>query len=225
MIHKNGITCKLIQLKNVSDRFLFDQASENVRLNDCVCPCCTLKGQFRQITSYHRAMISVHAGHREETSVPVKRAVCMACGHTQALLPDILIPFSSYSIRFILTVLTEYFHRSCTVADLCGKWQIAVSTLYEWIHLFQRHSAAWARALGQMVQASRNMLSHISDTPSFPLYFWKSTGFFFLQSSAKTRRFSFIHNSGNAFFSGIGYDGGRCTLPAVCSSDEGGKLL
>ena len=51
---------------------------------------------------------------------------------THALLPDILIPYSPYSLRFKLAVLTAYFERDATVAAICERFGIAVSTLYSW---------------------------------------------------------------------------------------------
>lgn len=213
MIHKKGITCKLILLKSLPDSFLFDQAVKLVNLDDCVCPFCDCKGQFRKIMPYHRSMISVRDGQRDESSVSVPRAICKACGHTHAILPDILIPFSSYSIRFVLTVLTEYCHKSCTVAELCSKWQISVSTLYTWIHLFQEHSEAWAKVSDIALEALSGMLSNISRICSFPFRFRISAGFFFLQNSSKFNRFPYIHNSEIDFFPDVGYDNDRCTEP------------
>ena len=48
--------------------------------------------------------------HRPVTVVlRVPRVKCTSCGRTHALLPEMLIPYSSYSLRFVLTVLEAYF--------------------------------------------------------------------------------------------------------------------
>ena len=192
MIHKKGITCKLIQLKNVTDSFLYDQAVRNIELDRCACPCCSERGQFQKITPYRRSMICVSNGRREEISVSVQRVLCRSCGHTQAILPDILIPSGSYSIRFILTVLTEYYLRSCTVAELCDKWFIAVSTLYAWLRLFKKHISEWHSSLGLMVQAYKDILQHIFSIASFPFLFWRSTGSFFFHNSSVHYHYPYI---------------------------------
>ena len=213
MIHKSGLTCKLIQLKSLPDSLLFEQAVKNIDLNDCPCPSCTRKGSFRKITPYRRSMISVRDGRRTEVFVSVPRVICKACGHTQSILPDILIPFSSYSVRFVITVLTEYDSKVYTVTGLCDKWQISVSTLYTWIHLFQEHAEDWFMSLSSVFRAIKDMLSQISLVCSFPLRFRMTAGFFFLQNSADRYRFPYIHESEKDFSPDSGYDKCRCTEP------------
>ena len=79
--------------------------------------------------------------------VTVQRYQCSSCGHTHALLSSALVPYSSYSLRFILMVLQAYFlHRAC-VRTICERAGISVSTLYRWKSLFLAHKALWLGAL------------------------------------------------------------------------------
>ena len=66
----------------------------------------------------------------------VLRVKCTSCGHTHALLPEMLIPYSSYSLRFILTVLENYFLHIHPVEVICETYQISHSTLYAFRSLF-----------------------------------------------------------------------------------------
>jgi len=59
------------------------------------------------------------------------------------VLPEFIIPFQSYSLFFVLTVLKDYFGGSLTVEDICTKYDISVSTLYSWKTLFLKHKKIW----------------------------------------------------------------------------------
>ena len=130
MILEKAIFIKL-KFLNTSDQELYDRAVSNFMPSKQPCPVCGAVGRFRKINSYKRYMISSNGSSRVETTLSIHRFLCESCGHTHALLPDILIPYGSYSLRFILTVLLGYLKRSCPVVKFCEKWHIAVSTLYE----------------------------------------------------------------------------------------------
>ena len=147
----------------------------------CPCPKCGAIGQFKQIRSYERDLISASGNERVDTVLSVPRFLCESCGHSHALLPDILIPFGSYSLRFILTVLSSYLNRSCTITAFCDHWQIAISTLYGWIHLFTEQYNAWCRILDRVLWVCHHAICSIASTPAFPYAFFIRFGFSFLQ--------------------------------------------
>lgn len=72
---------------------------------------------------------------------------CGSCGHTHAILPDEIIPYSTYSLRFILRVLAAYYLGSQTVEELCQRYAISASMLYEWKRLFLEHKEMWLGVL------------------------------------------------------------------------------
>lgn len=180
MIREKAIFIKLNQL-HFSDLQLFDMAVAGFKPSSCRCPKCGAVGRFSQIRPYRRFMISVEHGRRSDTELIVPRFKCGSCGGTHALLPDSLIPFGSYSLRFVLTVLLAYLNRSGTVADLCECWGIAISTLYGWIHLFRTQYNAWCRVLDRILWVTRSSLASVSDFPAFPSGFLARFGFSFLQ--------------------------------------------
>jgi hypothetical protein len=182
MIRDKAIFIKLNQL-NFTDQQLFDTAVSAFDTSACSCPLCNAKGRLKQIKPYERHMISVTNGAREDTVLSVRRFLCESCGHTHALLPDILVPFGSYSLRFILTVLAGYLERPGTVADYCAQWQIGVSTLYGWIHLFISHYNAWCLILDRILWVCRDALQSVSSVPAFPSGFLSRYGFSFLQGT------------------------------------------
>lgn len=180
MIREIAIFIKLNQLK-FSDQQLFDYAVSSFNPSKCSCPLCGALGHMNPFSSYHRDLISVSNGNRTESSLIVPRFLCTSCGHTHAILPDVLIPYSSYSLRFILSVLFEYLQHKRTVMDLCEHWEISISTLYDWIHLFLEHYNSWCRSLDRILWISHDAVSSVGNTESFPSLFFTQFHFSFLQ--------------------------------------------
>lgn len=179
MIRQKSILLKLKYEK--PDENLLAEALKSFRPSRMVCPACKAKGGHTPIRSYTRMMITVKNGKREEHVVSIPLYKCPSCGHSHAILPDVLIPYGSYSLRFILTVLKAYLERTCTVRTLCDKWQIAVSTLYDWIHLFASQYSAWRGILCQILWVTSKALQDTSDTAAFPSAFFSQFGFSFFQ--------------------------------------------
>jgi hypothetical protein len=107
MILEKAIFIKLKNIK-ISDQQLFDAAASGFKPSKHTCRVCGAVGRFKEIRSYQRDMISVNGSVRVDTRLSIRRFQCESCGHTHALLPDVLIPYGSYSLRFILTVLLCY---------------------------------------------------------------------------------------------------------------------
>lgn len=89
----------------------------------------------------------------------VRRFRCSSCGHTHALLPSALVPYSSYSLRFILLVLRKHFLGRACVQSICEHAEISVSTFYRWKTLFLRHKALWLGVLADMAASPATFLS------------------------------------------------------------------
>jgi len=101
--------------------------------NPCEFPCSLCRTKHPSWTRhdyYGRYIISFENGKSIDYHVEIIRYKCSSCGHTHAVLPEFLVPYRSYSIFFILSVLKEYFSKSLTILKLCEKYGIAVSTLY-----------------------------------------------------------------------------------------------
>ena len=94
------------------------------------------------------------------------RIICSSCNSTHAILPEVIIPFRSYSLLYVLSALKDYFTPGITVAALCDKYQISPSTLYEWKHLFNTHKKLWLGILEDIYQKSLDFLSSILNTNS-----------------------------------------------------------
>ena len=116
-----------------------NKATDGFNYHNERCPGCGAAGKFSPYGDYFRNLVS-HDGKKViESRVNPLRFECVSCNTTHALLPDILIPYSPYSLRFMLTVLVTYFERNMTVAALCAHYGIAVSTFYVWKHRLLEH--------------------------------------------------------------------------------------
>ena len=184
MIRVKAILCKLNSL-NLSDKSLINSYYSKFTPSDYSCPHCGGTGHFTYHSAYSRTMISFIASKRIESVVNIPRVICQ-CGHTHALLPDFLIPYGSYSLRFILIILQLFMSRHCNVADFCDKWQISISTIYHWKHLFIDHYNLWFSILNKISTLKPEAFKIIQRIAMLPALFFKRFNFSFLQARYKT---------------------------------------
>ena len=182
MIRIFNLFCKLKNIK-LSDQEWFDRAIAKLNLSEQVCPYCDSKGQMILHDSYSRYMITLKANHIKTEILQIPRVKCASCGYTHAVLPEVLIPYTSYSIRFILTVLKDYFLRTHTVEKICEMYQIAHATLYAFRDLFFSHKKLILGALNDAQKKQSDFIAEIDGQLLFQ--FWKSFRFSFLQADRK----------------------------------------
>ena len=152
-----------------------------------VCPACGAIGCCDPHASYGRCMITIQNGIRKEYDLSIQRVMCSSCETTHALLADVLIPYGSYSLRFILHTLRAYLNRNCTVATVCQRYAIAISTLYTWIALFKEQANLWLSVLEQILKPSIKSLDHFESINNLPSSFFQRYRFSFFQSCKKAR--------------------------------------
>jgi hypothetical protein len=126
-------------LEKLSDEIIFQEATGDFNYHNERCTGCGAAGMLSPYGDYFRNLVSLDGEKVTESSVSPPRFKCLSCGKTHALLPDIIIPYSQYSLRFMLTVLLAYFERDTTVQAVCITYGIAVSTLYAWKHRLKEH--------------------------------------------------------------------------------------
>lgn len=163
MIRPFTVFCKLNQI-TFSDFHWFCQENHALNRTDGSCPACHARASMSPFASYRRYLVEVKNGEPLTRTVTVQRYRCGSCRHTHTLLPSILVPYSSYSLRFILGVLRAYFLRTDTVAGICERAGIAVSTLYRWKKLFLTHKQLWLGVLEAVYLDSCHFLDQLSGT-------------------------------------------------------------
>ena len=107
MIRKFSLFCKLIRIKTSSES-LFSSFMKDYSLAMEECPCCHSQDNCIFHGFYERNLIDFIQGTTVYHKISVTRVKCQSCGHTHAILPDLIIPYGQYSLFFLLRVLTEY---------------------------------------------------------------------------------------------------------------------
>jgi hypothetical protein len=197
MIRVFTIFCKL-NLKKLSAEALFGAAMQEFstdKLSSLLLPCPFCKAKhpnWSYHASYTRYLISFEKGLTVAYEISITRLICSSCKHTHAILPEIIIPYGSYSLLFILTVLRDYYLSCMTIRTLCDKYQISQSTLYAWKHLFLIHKKLWLGFLEDILQKPLAFLSSfpsISNSLELEIFFM-SHAQSFLQGVSKTAFFN-----------------------------------
>lgn len=193
MIRPFTIFCKLNQIA-FSDLHWFCQEGHALNRTDGSCPACHARMSMGPFAPYRRYLVELENGQPVTHTVTVQRYRCGSSGHTHALLPSMLVPYSSYSLRFILGVLRAYFLRTDTVTGICGQAGIAVSTLYRWKRLFLTHKQLWFGVLEAACQGSLRFLGQLDGDILKNHYHTFHVSF--LQSFRRTVREQPFHGAG-----------------------------
>ena len=149
------------------------------------CPICGSSGNCHVHAYYGRRIIDFIHGKPVTQEITILRLVCEGCGHTHAVLPDMIIPYSSYGLFFILRVLAEAFLHLSSLESLCERFCITMNQFYRWRQLFSRHKQEWLGILEDSEASGLDFLLVIAQLPKFSLFsrsFISKTAYSFLQS-------------------------------------------
>lgn len=133
------------------------------------CPSCGAKVSCSIHAYYDRSLIDFIGGKPVRHSLCVLRLVC-SCGHTHAILPDFIIPYSTYGLFFILRVLAEYFLRPASVERLCERFLITQKQLYHWLALFKRQKEEWMGILSSTETSGLFFLKSLFRMSSYSVF-------------------------------------------------------
>jgi len=164
---------------------MFEAIYKSFNIHKTCCPGCKAKGRLIFHDKYDHNLVDYINNSLQEGRVAISRVLCLSCGETFAVLPDIFVPHKSYSILFIMKVLKAYFFRTESVEKLCGRYGIAVSTLYSWKKRYLTHKTI---NLGKLAKYFYQKDPHLTEEPnicftSFLRDFFNQFGFSFLQFS------------------------------------------
>jgi hypothetical protein len=115
------------------------------RLDDCevvrlTCPICKALGRFKYHGSYIRYRVYHKGSDIKTEAVKIERLRCGSCNTTHGVIPYDLVPWLSYSLSFILQVLSDWAHaRFNSIEGLCEHHQLSVNTFYRLKRRFSHH--------------------------------------------------------------------------------------
>ena len=160
MIRKNSLFCKLIRIKS-SSKFLFDSFMAGFLPEKETCACCGASHTCHFHASYERNLIDYISGRTVYHTVCICRVISSGCGHIHAILWDLIIPYSTYGLFFILQVIAEYLIGRYTIEQLCSRFDISHSMLYRWYSLFLSHKQEWHGVLTSAETSSFSFLKSL----------------------------------------------------------------
>lgn len=184
MIRKNLLLCKLIHIKT-SSKFLFDSYMEHFQPELETCPICGSTGNCHIHDYYGRSIIDFLSGRKQKEHLCIMRVFCESCKHAHAILPDIIVPYSGYSLFFILFVLGEYFAGIHTIEQLSERFDISEKQFHKWLALWKSHSAQWLGMLDASVTDNAAFFRQLilrDSYSAFSMDFIRLTARSFLQS-------------------------------------------
>ena len=135
------------------------------------CPICGSSGNCHIHDYYGRSIIDFRDGHPMREKLCVMRVFCDSCSHAHAVLPDCIIPYSSYALFFILRLLGEYFTGLCSVERLCEKFGITMNQLYKWLALWKKHKREWLGMLADAEVSDTAFFKRIASADSYSAFF------------------------------------------------------
>ena len=184
MIRKNLLNCNLIRIKK-STKDLFDSCMASFDIHSEECPKCHRRGDCHVHCYYDRFVVDFIGGTPIFHVLRILRVICKCCGHTHAIIPAPIIPYSTYSLFFILRVLAEYFMKIRSIVSICDTFDISPTQLYRWVRLYQDHRREWQGLLKSITQdslASIKELVSLSPFSYFDRVFLQKTTLSFMQS-------------------------------------------
>lgn len=150
------------------------------------CPICGCTGMCHVHDYYDRRLVDFRSGSVMVSHVCILRVICDSCHHAHAILPDVIVPYSAYSILFLLQVLAAFFYRQdASVDSICDKYGISPSQLYKWLGLWKTHKSEWLGALKDLETSDLSFMEHLRSLESYSSFAQKFTrrfSFSFLQS-------------------------------------------
>ena len=149
------------------------------------CPLCGNTGNCHIHDYYDRSLVDFCSGIRTHHSLCVMRVFCDSCEHAHAILPDVMIPYSSFSLLFILRLLGQYFADRFTVEQLCERYGISQNRFYKWLSLWRSHKQDWLGLLEGLLVSDLSFLRGILTADrfsDFSMQFVLRFSYSFLQS-------------------------------------------
>jgi hypothetical protein len=204
MIRLYNIFCKqnLINIYNITAKELFEKSLDEININEIPCPKCASKEPQWIIHAYYcRDLISFENDEPVCYKVNVPRYICFSCDGTHALLPEIAVPYTSYSLVFILAVLKDRLIYKTKITQLLNKYKISTGVYCRWLDLYKENIILWNKIIFEDVKNNdtktckeefNTELDPITFLLEFPFegvsgisyYLWKSCGLSFMQRSS-----------------------------------------
>lgn len=185
--------CKCFkQISSENEIDIFNDYIESLDIDSLACPSCSAKHALSPFASYERNLVTYDDEKACQHIIIIPRYICSSCGHTHAILPSVIVPYLSFSFKFIVSIIHDYITKKFnSVETMCSHYTIAISTFYRIFKTFKEHKTLWLGLLEDalisdltFLQALRSMC--LSETEEFIHRFLKQNGISFFQETSRT---------------------------------------
>lgn len=186
--------CKAFhKIKHLDDHTVYSMIESSCFSMVSSCPSCHApSAHCSHNGSYQRHLVCYSNGCVCDRLISVHSLLCPSCGHSHALLPSLIIPWSSYSLGFTISLLYSRITRKFpTVHSLCEHFDISERTYYRMKVRFSLDSKALLEAIHTFMQAvdlwdALTLEDPLSIHRALSLFF-RSTGHSFMQPCVRMR--------------------------------------
>lgn len=129
--------------------------------NDQICK----SSDIKYIFSYTRNYVTFKGNKIINDFIKIPVYYCSTCNHYHAFLPHhFILPYSQYSIPFILCVLFDKKYSDMTINEIVEKYGISVSTLYRWRDRYMHYLAYYQRLRNKYkCELLKALINHYSE--------------------------------------------------------------
>ena len=163
-----SIFTEIIKIKklNISVSSLLNRSLKSFEYSsDNYCRYCGKK-YMKPFEKYTRILTDYHNGKIVDTIINTRRYKCK-CGRTHVVLPCLIVPYSRYSMVFIIYVLYDYYYRSFTKEEISVKYSVSIPTIYRWKALFEKDKQFWLKELKDLETSASEYIRSLIDHNEF----------------------------------------------------------
>ena len=193
--------CKAFhKIKHMNDYDIYSFMENSCLSQVPDCPSCGApQSKCQRNGSYQRHFVCYEDGAVCSRTIKIRSVRCPSCMKSHALLVSVIIPWSSYSLGFIISLLyarvTGMFP---SVLSLCEHFDISESTYYRLRKRFTLDSKELLAALNTLMVVLGFMEALFSSDPmdihSALSLFFSSAGYSFMQPCIRIRPKTGIHD-------------------------------
>lgn len=154
MIRLYNSICKTYKtLCNCNELFLLTNSICKDALSMYKCPCCASPPEnYVKNGNYCRYFIHMEDGavHSQLISITIEK--CSSCNKSHAVLHFLIIPYSQFSLGFIVTLLYFRLTRKMTVLEICDFFGISESTYHRLIQRAKKDAFAFSKIINELAE-------------------------------------------------------------------------
>lgn len=166
---------------------IFDEYIGSLDADDLICPYCGAKHAMTPFASYKRHLVTYNNNEVSDNIITINRYICSSCERTHAILPSVIIPYSSFSFKFLVCIIHDYLVGEFnSVEAMCIHYGISISSFYRLLKKLEEHKKLWLGLLEDKLISNLSFIQHLKsrtliEIEAFIVSFFKQNRFSFFQ--------------------------------------------